>query len=758
MLARKPIPAHDLKTTSTGEIRRRNIFWRWRRLFFLIGLLMATAASGVTFVLSQVELPNDGVVAVDNQTSYLCDATVRLDEPCNGSNAIAAFHGDENREIVKLADIPKVLQHAVLSAEDRDYFTHDGVNPNGILRAAWAEARGGQQGGSTITQQYVKNVFLDNERTVTRKLKEAVMAIKLEQKVGKEDILERYLNVIYFGRGAYGVQAASQAYFNKDVRKIELPEAALLAGLIRSPTSADPYDSPEEKTEAKRRRKTVLVAMEQEKYIDQAAVDLVDAVPLELPHVMPKKTSTGVDYLRGTEGRNQYFVEYVRQKLVKEYGEAALYGGGLRIYTTLDPKYQQAAYDEVRASLNQPGDPAGSLVAINDQGHIKAMMGGNEFGEDAENGQSTMNLAIGKEGGGSGRQSGSTFKAFALAEAVKQGFSLESKFEAPSKKEFANPGGDKDTWTVNGGCCEGTADLIQATRGSVNTVYAQLMIDLTPQKVIATAESLGVTPGLLQPNLASILGTDDVSVLDIASAYSTFSNNGTHIEPTSILSVQLPDGTKRDPEPAERRQALSPDQAAKVVHALKSVVDPKGTNPKATGAAANFGRPAAGKTGTTNDNVDAWFVGFTPRLTAAVWMGYVGAPGQPRKTMENVHGGEISGGKLPAETWKRFMEKVANEDVGDFPKPKGDVLAGRQMHPELHTTTTPPPPPTTQAPPPPPPTTDRPDWTWPKPTWPPPTDRPGNGGGGGPRPPSTPGTPSTPSSKPWWEDDDPTTG
>jgi membrane peptidoglycan carboxypeptidase len=273
------------------------------------------------------------------------------------------------------------------------------------------------------------------------------------------------------------------------------------------------------------------------------------------------------------------------------------------------------------------------------------------------------------------------------------------------------------------------------------------MIDLTPQKVIATAESLGIPEDTLQPNLASILGTDDVSVLDIASAYSTFSNNGTHIEPTSILSVQTPDGTRRDPPAPKRRQALAPDQAAKVVHALRSVVETKGGDPKPTGAAAHFGRPAAGKTGTTNDNVDAWFVGFTPRLTAAVWMGYPGAPGEPRKAMDNVHGGEISGGKLPAETWKRFMERVANIDVGDFPKPKGDVLAGRHAHPELHTTTTPPPPPTTQAPPPTPPTTDRghtpptrPNPTWPTWTWPT-TSRPGNGG---PKPPSTPVPPTRP--------------
>jgi len=734
MFARKPIPVHDLKTTRTGEVRRRSIFWRWRRLFFLIGLLMATGTAGVALILSQVELPNDGVVAPENQTSYLCDASVQPGTPCTASNAIAAFHGDENRQNVKLDQIPKVLQNAVLSAEDRDYFNHDGVNPQGIARAAYQDIRSGsQQGGSTITQQYVKNVFLSNERTLTRKLKEGVMAMKLEQKIGKEDILERYLNVIYFGRGAYGVQAASQAYFKKDVKDLLLHDAALLAGLIRSPNSAEPYE-PSEKAEAKRRRHTVLVAMEEEGHITKAELEMADAVPLDLNGgVQPPKPSTGVDYLRGHETGTEYFVEYVRKQLVDKYGNAALYGGGMRIYTTLEPGYQAAAWTAVTDTLNQPGDPAGSLVAIDDKGYIKAMMGGRWFGEGPN--ESTVNLATGTDGGGSGRQPGSTFKAFALAEAVIQGYSIESKFEAPKEIKIPTPGADEDFWKVKGGCCEEQgfrADLVTATQKSVNTVYAQLMMDLGPDKVIKTAKSLGITSEM-QPYPSIVLGTGSVSVLDMASAYSTFQNNGTHIEPTSIVHVELADGTAPAPPEARRSQVLSPEQCAKVVYALQKVTEKGGT-----GAAANFGRPAAGKTGTTQDNKDAWFVGFTPRLTAAVWMGY-----EIPKEMVEVHGQSVQGGNLPSQVWKKFMMAVANTDVGPFPKPKGDVASGRLMHPELNTTTTQAPPPT----PPPPPSTDRPrpdpTWprpTWPKPTWPTTTERPGNGN---PKPPTTPSTPST---------------
>jgi membrane peptidoglycan carboxypeptidase len=253
------------------------------------------------------------------------------------------------------------------------------------------------------------------------------------------------------------------------------------------------------------------------------------------------------------------------------------------------------------------------------------------------------------------------------------------------------------------------------------------MMDLGPDKVVKTANDLGITADL--PKYPSVvLGTGSVSVLDMASAYSTFQNNGTHIEPTSIVRVELSDGTDRTPPDAVRSQALSADQCAKVVYALQKVTEKGGT-----GAAANFGRPMAGKTGTTQDNKDAWFVGFTPKLTAAVWMGYA-VP----KEMVQVHGQSVQGGNLPSQVWKKFMMAVADIDVGTFPKPKGDVGAGQLLHPELNTTTTQAPPPTNEPPTTPSTNRPRPNPTWPRPTWPTTTDRPGNG-----KPPTTPSTPTT---------------
>ena len=241
-------------------------------MFYLVVLAFTVLVAGAAYVVSRVQLPVDPSVApVQRQTSFICSSDVQVD--CNASNAMARLHGAEDRSVVSYDQIPKVLREAVVSAEDRDFFKHGGVDPAGIARAAWADIRnqGSQQGGSTITQQYVKNTFLNRERTLTRKIKEAVMAVKLEQKLSKEEILSRYLNTIYFGRGAYGVQAASRAWFGHDVGAVSLPEAAFLAGLIRSPQSADPYRGPGPMKEADRRRSLVLRAMHEEHYITARA-------------------------------------------------------------------------------------------------------------------------------------------------------------------------------------------------------------------------------------------------------------------------------------------------------------------------------------------------------------------------------------------------------------------------------------------------------------------------------------------------------
>jgi len=666
MRSRRPIPAHNVKVARSGRLKRRNLLWRWRRLFYLVALVMITGVAGAGFVVSKIELPT--APPPGDQTTFICDASVGPGQ-CNADTALAEMHGEEDRVNVTIDQIPQVVINAVIAAEDRDFFEHDGVDPVGITRAALSDIRGNsasRQGGSTITQQYVKNTYLSDERTLTRKIREAVMAIKLEQEISKEQILENYLNTIYFGRGAYGVQAASQAYFDKNVGEVSLPEAALLAGLVRSPQRAEPYKFPEE---ARRRRRTVLDAMLEEGMITRAERDLSDEVTFDPEHGLALwAASDGVEVrddakLIGAE----YFVEHVRKQLTARYGNDAVFGGGLRVYTTLDLGRQADAYAAVTENLDQPDDPAGALVAIDDQGQVAAMMGGRDYDADK------VNLATGRSGGGSGRQPGSTFKAFALAQAVREGYSIESVLRTPSSRVFPNANAGED-WTVEGGCCNGNATLVEATARSANTGYAQLMIDLGPERVIEMAEALGVSAEFEVAVPSLVLGSGEVSVLDMAAAYSTFAHRGTRIETRAITRVERADGTVIDEFTSTRTEVLTIDQASRVTYALQQVVE------AGTGVEAAIGRPAAGKTGTTQNNKDAWFVGYTPTLTASVWMGYP----IPRE-MASVHGQTVQGGNIPARIWRRFMElSLEGTEPVEFMEP-ANLDEGEVLDPELGT-------------------------------------------------------------------------
>jgi penicillin-binding protein 1A len=666
---RRPIPAHNLKTTRHGEVKRRNIFWRWRRLFYLATLMAIVGVTGAGYVVSQVPLPTEP--PVEAQTTFICTAEV-MPGQCNEDTAAATLHGEEDRVNVGIEQIPDVMIDAVVAAEDRDFFEHGGVDPLGIARAAYTDIRGNsasRQGGSTITQQYVKNVYLTDERTLTRKIREAVMAIKLEQEISKEQILENYLNTIYFGRGAYGVQAASRVYFGKDVGELGLADAALLAGLIRSPHHAEPYDDPEE---AKRRRRTVLDAMLQEEMITREERDAADEVPMNLyGGIQFWETSNSVDVKDPVSlVQGDYFIEYVRAQLAEKYGNETVFGGGLRVYTTLDLGMQGKALQAVRESLPNPGDPAGSIVAIDDVGQVRAMVGGTDFATNK------VNLAVGNEGGGSGRQPGSTFKAFALALAMREGFSVESLIETPSSRVFPGANGGAD-WAPTGGCCSGVATLAEATARSANTAYAEMMIELGPQAVIDMARALGVRAEFPEAFPSIVLGAGEVSVLDMAAGYSTFANQGTRIDARVITRVEDADGNLIEEFPAKRTQVLDVDQASRVTYALQQVID------HGTGEAADFGRPAAGKTGTTQNNADAWFVGYTPKLTAAAWIGY---PEGNRPMTDRYSAEEVSGGGIPSRMWRRFME-LATEGtpVDEFPDP-ADLEFGFAWDPELEET------------------------------------------------------------------------
>ncbi len=651
--------------------------------------MSVATTGGVAAVVLNIELPPEDPLL---QTSFVCAADVT--EACGPDNAIATFSAEEDRINVRLEEVPEVLKQAVLATEDRDYYEHGGVDPVGIGRALYNDIRGRgvQQGGSTITQQYVKNVYLTSERSVVRKVKEAVLAVKLERELDKDEILERYLNTIYFGRGAYGVAAASRAYYDEDVRDIGLQEASYLAGLIRSPGGADALQHPEE---AARRRTTVLTAMAEEGYIGAAERTALEATPIGTGVVEPRDR-TGLGPVKGSDMGTKYFVEAVRRQVAERYGEDTLYGGGLRIYTTIDFDMQRAAWDAVTSTLDQAGDPEAALVAVDDRGHVKAMVGGRDFDTDEQN-LALGKTAFGLDWGGTGRGAGSAFKPFVLAEAIRQGISLDSRFNAPGRMTFpgvpgAEPGKD---WEVGnyGGTAQGVLDIVDATRVSSNTAYAQLMIEVGPQSVVNLVERLGVQAEL--PVVESlVLGSGDVSPLDMAVGYSTFANRGVHNDPVMVTKIEQVDEDGDvdvlDQDAPSGDRVLTEEEADLVTHCLQQVVQ------GGTGTAADIGRPAAGKTGTTQNNKDAWFVGYTPTLTAAVWMGY--AHPLPDGTVPAMdasssvsrgHGLRgVTGGSLPAEIWQRFM-RAATEgtDPGSFADPPRD-FPGRILNEELAQTTT----------------------------------------------------------------------
>ncbi|MGH9183271.1 MAG: transglycosylase domain-containing protein [Acidimicrobiales bacterium] len=642
--------------------------WRFRRVLFLLALLGVAGISGVVLILANVPLT---AVEPPVETSFILDAD---------NNKLAELSGGENRVLRDLDEMSPTLVDAVLAAEDRDFFSHPGIDLSAIVRATMADLSGRPlQGGSTITQQYVKNVYVGRERTLARKLKEAALAVKLERKLDKREILERYLNTIYFGRGAYGAQAAARSYFAKDVGDLTVRESAYLAGLIRAPEAADASRDPQE---ADARRDRVLVAMAKAGFISPR--ERADGVAEPVDAYVRPRDEAVEDRIVGGEVGTQYFVEYVRQQLYQRYGEELVTGGGLQVHTTLDLDLQRSAYEAVYGTLDRPDDPAGALVALDADGNVRAMVGGRRLGTDSP--YAKVNFAMGTEGGGSGRQAGSAFKPFVLAEAVRQGYSVRSMFASPSQVVF--PGADAGrAYTVRNydNAAHGSVSLLDATRVSSNTVYAQLAEALGPARVAEEAGRLGIR-SKVPPELSVALGTAEVSALEMADAFLTFATRGLQVDPLAITEVTDSDGELIDRFTPEKERVLEPQQADVVNHVLQSVVT------GGTATRADFGRPVAAKTGTTQGNGDAWLVGFTPGLSTAVWMGY--PEGQSRQ-MGNVHGIAVTGGTLPAEIFRKFMS-VATADPrygGDFVEPAslgGRFLSGRVpvTAPEPETTTT----------------------------------------------------------------------
>ena len=564
----------------------------------------------------------------------------------------------QNRSYINYDQIPKTLIRAVISAEDARFFGHGGYDLRAIGRALLANMGEGTtvQGGSTITQQYVKNTyFKEAPKTLERKSRELRLAIEVERQYTKREILERYLNTVYFGQGAYGAKTAADIFFGHEIAELRVHEAALLAAMIKSPSLYDPRENPKN---AVQRRDYVLDRMAELGHIDARAARRAKRMNLSVTPSAPPLTL-----------RQPYFVEAVKREVLNdrrlgqsEQGRArALYKGGLSVTTTLHPEMQRLASNAVNSVLSLPGDPSGALITLDPQtGEILAMVGGKDFST------SQVNLALGRDGGGSGRQPGSTMKPIVAAAALETGISFDELYESGPLSTVTPDG---STWTV--GNTEGPGGppipINEALVDSVNGVFARLAMDLGAGAIVNQARLMGVTAEL--PSVPSIaLGSAEVSVLDMAAAFGTLANSGTAIEPTTIKSVETSDGRVFRPRQEITPQVLAPGNAYLITRALEQVIE------RGTGTAAEIGRPAAGKTGTTNDYADAWFVGYTPELVTAVWVGYP----EGRIPMTNVHGISVVGGTLPAQIWRTFMSSaLAGRPVRDFLPPRSDLVEVR---------------------------------------------------------------------------------
>jgi len=556
------------------------------------------------------------------------------------------LRGSESRVIVRSDQIAPVMKHAIVDVEDRRFFEHRGLDLHGMARALWADVRNEKivEGGSTITQQFVKNAYVKNERSLGRKLKEAALSWQLEQQWSKDRILTAYLNTIYFGNGAYGIEQAARVYFGHSAEKLTLAEAALLAGIPADPSLYDPVAN---RKAAHQRRRVVLQAMLDEHDITYNEFRLANRTPL------PKAEDVR---LPGTQGPAQYFANYVKQLLVDRYGTARVFGGGLNVTTSIDLHLQSLARAAIAKWLTGVG-PSAALVAIDPRdGRVLAMVGGSNYRE------SQFNLAVQGE-----RQPGSAFKPFVLATALAQGISPETHLVS---RPVTISLGDRNWYVRNyEGANLGSIDLQTATAQSDNTVYAQLTQLVGPANVAALARRLGITRHL-NPYFAIGLGADPVSPLEMARAYSAFANGGFRIDgsifhdtPRAIVSVN------GRPNHAVGVPVLPANNAALVDALLERVIG-EGTGRR---AALPDGRPEAGKTGTTENYGDAWFVGYTPQLVAAVWVGY---PNSLRPMLTEYHGKPVAGGTYPALIWKSFMEQ-ALPALHDQPQP----FAGAELTP-----------------------------------------------------------------------------
>jgi membrane peptidoglycan carboxypeptidase len=569
-------------------------------------------------------------------------------------SVLAVLHGDQQRTVVPLSAVPVTVRDAVIAIEDARFYQHGALDLHGIVRAAVADLSSGHitEGGSDLTQQYVKNVVAGDRVSLHRKLVEALDALQLERRLSKDQILAAYLNRVYFGDGVYGIGTAAEHYFSRPVGRLTLAQAAALAGTIASPERFKPTAG----REALARRNLVLDRMAALGFASPARVAAAERQPL-WPRVHPDTV------------RYPYFVDDVTRVLLGDHaldralgpvGSAArrhaVFEGGLSVTTTLRPDDQRLAERAVDGQLAGVG-LGGALVSIDPaSGAVVAMVGGRDFAA------SRVNLATGQ--GGGGFPPGSSFKVFYLVSALEQGIPASTSFDTASPITVSAPACPTG-YTVHNAerARSGRMALAQATAESVNVYYAQLMVRVGTPNAIQVARRMGITSPLLD-YCSLVLGSENVTPLELASAYATLAASGVHCQPSVLARVTDPTGRVLFDGQPSCRQVLDPQVAAEAVGILRGVVQPGGT-----GFRAAIGRPLAGKTGTTSNFVDAWFTGFTPQLATSVW---VGDPARQTPMRDRFNGGPVYGGTFPALIFHDYMAPaLAAQPVADLRGPSG---------------------------------------------------------------------------------------
>ena len=610
----------------------------WFRIAIFLGGL-GFIASATLFVLAYF------TVSIPNVNDFV-NTQATIIQYSNGSEI--GRLGAQNRTIVPLAKMPWNLRHAVLAAEDRNFYSQHAFSPSGFARAVIDNIKslGNGGGGSTITQQYAKNAFLTQQRSITRKIKELVIAIKLENQLSKDQIFENYLNTIYFGRGAYGVETASQQYFNRSASQLNLAQSAVIASILRSPGYYDPQYGKNNLKRLQERFQYVIDGMVKAGWIDKAT-----AAKVKFPTIMP---GTRAGSLSGPRG---FLIEMVRSELVKRgFSDDQLMKGGLIVKTTFDQNAQLSAVDAV-AKLTPKGAPDNlhiGLVAIRPgTGEVLAVYGGRDYLVRQLN-DATQSIAL----------AGSTFKPFALVAALEAGIPLTSMWNGDTPQVFDDLGKPYEVKNY-GDEGWGQIDLLTATAHSVNTIYVPLGIKVGPDKVVDVARRAGIPESVaMMPTPSVVLGAASPHVIDVAAAYATFAAQGVYAAPWFITEVDGANGgVLYQATPPTPNIVFTKEVMADLTFALQQVVN----NGTATYGTAGFGRPAAGKTGTSEQNASAWFSGFTPQIAASVAMFRDDAT----QTLNGIGGlNSVTGGTFPAKIWTAFMKgALANQPVLNFPAP-----------------------------------------------------------------------------------------